>query len=373
MGARELGLSVFFACVAGCGARTGLSTGDAPPDGGACGPEGPPPVDLLFVVDDSASMEEEQAFLADRFEGLARALATGDLDGDGAADFPPVADLHVGVVSSDMGWLRLDGARSVPTACAGAALPLGDDGILRAIDGPACGGASGRVLALEATGSVERFAEAFGCLARTGTDGCGFEMPLEAALKAVTPATSPLRFAGRTRGHADGDNEGFLRVGSLVAVVVVTDEDDDSLADASFERVESAEARALGGPWLHPVARYVEGLRALRPDRPERVAFAAIAGVPADLAGPVRDPDDAARILADPRMRRVFDPRERTALVPACTSPHSRAAPARRLVELAGALPGPAVVWPICDADLRGAAAAIATMLGRFVEAEGCR
>ena len=197
-------------------------------------------------------------------------------------------------------------------------------------------------------------------------------MPLEAALKALTPSAGPLRFAARTRGHGDGANLGFLRERSLVAVVVVTDEDDESLADATFEAADTAEDRVLGDAWLHPVRRYATGLRALRPEHPERVAFVAIAGIPPDLAGPIDSRADAARILTDPRMRRVFDPTERTSVVPACVSDHSRAAPARRLVELAGAMDGPAVVWPICERDFRGAAAAIAAAVGRWVETTWC-
>ncbi|MCB9594761.1 MAG: hypothetical protein H6719_18720 [Sandaracinaceae bacterium] len=370
---RALMIGCWLSCAWGCGSRTGLAVDD-PEDAGPCVmvPE-EPQLDLLFVIDDSASMEAEQEVLARGFEGFARALATGDLDGDGVPEFPPVTDLHVGVVSTDMGWLRLEGRRSVPAPCPGDTRTFGDDGVLREVDGSAaCGGASGRVLSLGEGDSVGAFSDAFACIARTGTDGCGFEMPLEATLKALTTRASPLRFAGRTRGHADDDNVGFLREDSLIAVVVVTDEDDGSLADASFDAEATAEARALGEAWLHPIERYVEGLRALRPGHPERVAFAAVAGIPPDLGGPIDSAEDAARVLDDPRMARVFDPSERTSLVPACTSAHSRAAPARRLVELAGAMGGGAVVWPICEDDFRGAAGAIATQLGGWIADVTC-
>src|SRR5689334_22770944 len=85
---------------------------DAPlPDGGLppCdgGPEPDPGapliVDVLFVIDDSGSMSEEQAALAAQFPRMVRILATGDVDEDGTPDFQPVTDLHVGVVTTNLG------------------------------------------------------------------------------------------------------------------------------------------------------------------------------------------------------------------------------------------------------------------------------
>ena len=78
---------------------------------------------MLFVVDNSNSMSEEQGALRTQFAHLIEVLATGDPDGDGMNDFPPVKDLHLGVVSSDMGLLGIDGVDN----CSG----FGDDGILQ--------------------------------------------------------------------------------------------------------------------------------------------------------------------------------------------------------------------------------------------------
>jgi len=60
-------------------------------------------VDLLFAIDDSSTMQEEQAALVEQFPLLLRLLSSGDLDGDGRREFSPVRNLHLGVVSSDMG------------------------------------------------------------------------------------------------------------------------------------------------------------------------------------------------------------------------------------------------------------------------------
>ena len=61
------------------------------------------PVDLLFVIDDSWSMSEEQTAVVQELPGLVRVLTSGDLDGDGRQDFRPIQDLRVAVISTDMG------------------------------------------------------------------------------------------------------------------------------------------------------------------------------------------------------------------------------------------------------------------------------
>ena len=90
-------------------------------------------VDLLFMVDNSNSMTEEQASLTSEFPRMINILASGDFDqdgdfaGDGEAgdeDFRPVRDLNVGVITSDMGA----GGFTLPTC---RAADFGDDGILR--------------------------------------------------------------------------------------------------------------------------------------------------------------------------------------------------------------------------------------------------
>lgn len=70
-------------------------------------------VDLLFVVDNSRTMEAKQRALQAQFPRLIRTLTSGqrvDAGGDlVGAPFPPVTDLHLGIVTSDMGpvatWL----------------------------------------------------------------------------------------------------------------------------------------------------------------------------------------------------------------------------------------------------------------------------
>jgi hypothetical protein len=61
------------------------------------------PVDLLFVIDDSGSMLEEQSAVIPEVPNLVRVLTSGDLDGDGTQDFLPIEDLRVAVTSTNMG------------------------------------------------------------------------------------------------------------------------------------------------------------------------------------------------------------------------------------------------------------------------------
>src|SRR5690606_13917634 len=68
-----------------------------PPPGKCVEPSG---VDLLFVVDNSNSMAEEQASLAAQIPALVRALVEPpDEDADVNPDWLPISDLSVGVIT----------------------------------------------------------------------------------------------------------------------------------------------------------------------------------------------------------------------------------------------------------------------------------
>lgn len=344
-------------------------------------PAGPPLVlDMLFVVDDSLSMSEEQAALTRRFSAMVSVLVTGDLDGDGRADFQPVDDLRVGVVTTTVDV----GVTAVPS-CAATAVE-GDDGILRTAGDPfsaSCSRSYPSFLSFRpgVGDSSERFVRDFACVATVGTQGCGFEQPLEAALKALTPADAPIEFlAGR--GQADGANAGFLREDSVLAVVVVTDEDDCSTRDAELFNPESerypAPDRAASNlrcftypEALHPVERFVVGLTRLR--RPDSFVFAAIAGVPPDL---VSDPEhiDYEALLADPRMQERIDPEHPTRLRPACDVVGTGfAQPSRRIVSLASALGDNAVVQSVCDDSFVSALSGVTSRLAEIIRRRRCR
>lgn len=339
-------------------------------------------VDVLFMIDDSGSMSQEQQSIADQMPRLARILATGDRDLDGMQDFTPVKNLHLGVVTSDMGVAGFMGIPTCgPGSTAGGAM-FGDDGILRTQGHTATTGCMATyppVLEFlpadhpDLETDAAQFGADFGCLAQTGTSGCGFEQQLESPLKALTPSTNTaIQFFGPTLGHGDRENAGFLRDDSVVAIVLVTDEEDCSV-DASkvdvFNQASSVytgdlNLRCFNYPDVaYPVQRYIDGFRALRPGRENLVVFAAITGVPQTLVADPNDIDYAA-ILADPNMVEAVRTDGSMAghqLRPSCTAPAGRgeAFPPRRIVEVAAGLAPNSIVQSICQTDFGPALDAI--------------
>lgn len=327
-------------------------------------------VDLLVMIDDSNSMTEEQESIAQALPELVRALATGDVEPDGERDFTPAEDLHVGVVSSDMGT----GGFSVPS-CVDS--DFGDDGILQHDGSTAVAGCAPTYpdfLEYRPGDGLSGFRMDFACIARLGTGGCAFEQPLEAVLKALTPSTSPLRFYSGTRGHADAANAGFLRDGSILVTLVVTDEDDCSAADPTVfdpgnpTYSPDLNLRCSQNPEaLHPISRFVDGLRALRPSAPEELVFAAVVGVPVAL-------EDAtyADILDAPEMQFRIDPGTGN-LTPSCDVPgRGRAMPPRRIVETARELDllgSRVALGSICQADYSGTLAEVLSEVRGAIEA----
>ena len=365
----------------------------------------PSKVDLLFVVDNSSSMQGEQTALRAQIPALIRQL-TQDPD-------HPVKDLHVGVVSTDMG---IPGVEFPPSCHADG----GDDGRLRhrpdTQAAPSCEGDYPQYQSYDARyDNADQIADAVSCTATLGLGGCGFEQPLESAFKALWPrADDTYRFISTTiegtygRGdvpEAEGGNLGFLRNDpddpSLIAIVLLTDEEDCSvkttehlkpnnqLPEDSPYRQEDINLRCF----LHKEfqydlkIRYLDGLRALRPGREDLVFFSVIAGVPTDLVDSaalqnVNFDDSASRerfysaILNDMRMQEQVDPATSPGtgqgnLKPSCsrvvageTTP-STAYPPRRLVELARQFGEQGFVQSICQDDLSPAVSAILERLIR--------
>jgi len=336
-------------------------------------------LDLLVVIDDSNSMSEEQALLRAELPGLFGALASGDLDGDGTQDVASFDSVRVGVVTTDLGA----GPGIVPT-CTG---PSTDDGVLRTSSSdmtlmgcPAGGFAQGFAEYDGANpAALPDFVQHVACTSAAGTGGCGFERPLEAARFALSPNaptswtapgyTSPMLADGRMP-IGDGVNAGFLREGSLLAVLFVTDEDDCSATDASLYDIEDARfasipnlnMRCIGfrDTALFGVPDLVASLTGLRP-QPEDLVVAAITGVPEDLAT-----DDLDAMLADPRMTPTDDGSGMNIQTVCTTASRGVAYPANRLVqalrgvEQAG---GRAVLQSICDESFQTATESLAEAL----------
>ncbi len=313
-------------------------------------------VDLLFMVDNSGSMRQEQAKLRAEFPTMVRALLSGDTDGDNNQDYPPVQSLRIAVITSDMGvggvgttpettTTKISGCGANAMAPGGidfARAHYGDDGAFRtqqtslritgqlqvdcdvdndgnddvvaAADLPAFLTFDQDLANPPTMGEVDDYVRRVSCFTNVGTLGCAFEQQLESTLKALTPSTytpvgGPFHFASGqdARGLGQGDdtetsidpaaNGGWLRDDSLLAVVLVTDEDDCSASDPTvfdfnstvsgyadmYTRYQSQTRCARYQDLVHNTQRYVEGLRRLREGRERLLVFGAITGVPPEL------------------------------------------------------------------------------------------
>ncbi len=300
-------------------------------------------VDLLLVMDNSNSMAEEQAAFTREIPRFVRNLAAGDRNGDGTPDFAAVRSLRVGVVTSDMGAR----GNSLPTCGNGAGgFMTGDDGILQTRGAPiaGCDASYPAVFEFLRGSEADAFAARVACVAAVGTGGCGFEQQLDAALKALSPSApqpwtaagyrAPAFFAGT--GHADGRNAGFVRDGSTLAIVLVTDEEDCSVLEPDLLNISSARYTAdlnlrcfTYRDAVHPIERYVDGFLALRRS-PRRVVFAGIVGIPLAVVGRSYD-----AMLAHPDMEERIDPMNPNRLLPSCSTAAGLAFPPRRIVSTA--------------------------------------
>ena len=278
-----------------------------------------------------------------------------------------------------------------------------------------------QTLSTAANTTPDKLAADFGCIADVGTLGCGFEEQLEAPLKALWPqiytdgsgnviTPNPVAFlsttAQGTLGHGDqpaaqGGNLGFLRPDSLLAIVIVTDEEDCSSKEQRFCSSPRGQLDPSSpyynqdvnlrcfynkAPQYDVKERYFKAFQNLRPDKKDLVVFAAIVGVPVDLVSSdaraaVKFKDPASRdayyaqILADDRMVEKVDPSSNPGmgdgngnLMPSCagtdsTGASTKAFPPRRIVQLAQLFGSNGIVQSICQPDFGPAMDAIIDLI----------
>ena len=153
-------------------------------------------VDLLFVIDNSGSMEDEQQNLVAAFPGFINTMQQELASTEGynvgvirtdANDISCVAGRY-GVLVTRNFTAGSSNATCTPYASGGRYMTQDDD-----------------------------LASKFSCAALVGIGGDGDEHPAEALLAALS---SPNTDAGEC-------NEGFLRDDALLVVVIITDEEDD--------------------------------------------------------------------------------------------------------------------------------------------------
>jgi hypothetical protein len=392
----------------------------------------------LFVLDNSGSMAEEQKKLSAVLPDLVMVLTTGQLNPampEERPDFAPVKSLHIGVVSSDLG---VNLAPPIE-ACGGASYdpsapdpanptasvrmmppnnvrldkPFGDNGQLLTSTAVAQAGIWSRPTGTTFSTPVElivppdprcamvnvnRFINfdagssnpeqiklELSCIAKLGKNGCGLEQQLESAYKALAP--NSVAFSRNSRGQGSGGgavNNGFLRDDAVLAVVLVSDEEDCSIPDSSSELFNRNSDNFTQGDintrcgkrenqqFLFPISRYVDGLRTLKPEAyQDRIIFAAIAGIPlaVNLGGLMvhSGKEELDAILNRQDMQFAVRPSGISSMdeepVPVCISPHGdgNAAPARRLVEAASAFGENGLVSSICENEYGSALSAIVT------------
>ncbi|MEM6990103.1 MAG: hypothetical protein AAF721_06390 [Myxococcota bacterium] len=243
------------------GPDTGLDTGekldigggsdDGPAPTGCAGDEECELIDVLFVIDNSGTMGEEQLNLSRNFPLLVDRLENLKKPGGGNVN----ADVNIMVTTSDFGHplctdfqpvgyapgqgrpvftgcnARIDSFTSVhpfnpteiPEACTEGCpmdiVPGGDPFIH-------FDSASSNVVFNDISGALS-------CMAPQGINGCGYEAPLETMLHALRPEACWNQPEGE---HCEDDPEfgwvgrGFIRRGSTLAIAIITDEADCSVA-----------------------------------------------------------------------------------------------------------------------------------------------
>ena len=198
-------------------------------------------LDILWIVDNSGSMCEEQAAVREAAADFVAPLVASGLD------------LQIGIITTDM-FDPVESGRLQTTFDAepGASCSI-------QIDTQLCRPSYPTLLRsgdyVDAEGA---FSRDLGCMLTQGTRGNGFEMGLEAALVATSSA------------RLDGPNAGLVRPDADLALVFLTDENDCS--DRGALDLVNGNVCEWESDGLVPVATYREHFRALKAGRNVLVA-----------------------------------------------------------------------------------------------------
>lgn len=203
-------------------------------------------VDILFVIDNSGSMGEEQKNLARNFPYLIEKIRNlTDKKGELVN-----ADVNIMVTTTDFGHPlctpyykgdyqpakgapintactdRLErftgvGANApvIPEACTEGCTP----GAAAVPDGPFIHFNPSSSNVIDPDGMGDPVADALSCIGPQGIDGCGMESDLETMLQALDPS-KPWNMGSSP----------FLRTGAVLAIIIVTDEEDCATKDYRY-------------------------------------------------------------------------------------------------------------------------------------------
>ncbi|HXU82859.1 MAG TPA: hypothetical protein VN914_15775 [Polyangia bacterium] len=342
-----------------CSPADGEGPSLPPPDGGprfvTLQITPPERLDLLFMLDNSPS-PTGQMELGQNVDRLLRELMA--LPGG-------TPDLHIGVITSDMG------AGRIPLSNGGCPVIGGDRGVLQSKPFICPVPTGQRFLSVARGASVP--IDTLRCMMKVGVTGCGYEHQLAAVAAALDPVATP-------------ENAGFLRPDAALAIVLITDEDDCSappetdlfameLSDqgastrcalaghvcrgshppaAEFTAPLNECRAAEDGP-LYPVKVLVERIRASKADPDRQLAVAAI------FAMPGKHPNVPYQIVRS--NQGLF-------LAPACQSQLGEATVGLRMSAFVDALGPAAYALDVCVDDLgTTATTAGAIIVDRFTSA----
>jgi hypothetical protein len=236
-------------------------------------------IDLLFMIDNSRSMADKQLLFADALPDLVSGLvAPPCLDVNGTAlpnsnpsapcpagsarEFEPVTDIHIGVITSSLGGYTSQGD------CVMSDVPHSE----QMVDGAHLLGSlpRGAVVAPSATDGFLAWRPAAdnsslvgefrGLVQAAGERGCGWEASLESwyrflidpapyrelvrlncnaaddAARCIAPATDPVTGQVLLDEELLAQRRAFLRPDSLLAIVMLTDENDCSFRANGYTR-----------------------------------------------------------------------------------------------------------------------------------------
>lgn len=222
-------------------------------------------VDILFMVDNSLAMGDKQLILASAIPQLLGRLTNPlCMDPSGALpsqqmpdpvtacpegqvrEFPPLSDIHLGVISSSLGAFGGDtcpttGVQNVSQndhAWLMGALPRNQPALATQFLSWAPGDSQTYATAIGA-----KSAEFANHINAASEAGCGFEMGLEAWYRFLIDPKPPtdivkVNQGPNQRGTTDTSilqmRQGFLRPDSLVVVVMLSDENDCSMRDNTY-------------------------------------------------------------------------------------------------------------------------------------------
>jgi hypothetical protein len=338
-------------------------------------------LDIVFMVDDSLSMQPIQTKLTTQFPAFMNVLK--GLPGG-------LPNVHIGVVSSSMGAGRNAGVDHCPQG--------GDQGMFHTKPlGPTCGKASlnaGQNFIINVNGQANYtgdIADVFSCIAQLGDQGCGFEHQFESVLRAL----------GADGAAPPASNAGFLRPDAYLAIVLITNEDDCSAPPDSDLFDNPDPNNPIGSP-LGPLQSYrcnefghlcagkapprqppgevdftgmcvsaedgrllrvrdvVAAMKSLKPGDPSKVLVAAIAG-PKD---PYKVNIGPSQVKGDPSMWPFV---EHSCLQAEPNNGQTYADPSVRIQQWVDAFGGNGVFEDLCAPDFTMALQRIAEAIGKKI------